>query len=175
MRRTCARAVPAALFLAAIALAGCGAPATFVSVTPPPDLDADAWYGSSLPAVRTALRRAMVETGLTLGDDAGEATVVGLRQQVPYVGEGAGDPVPGRLPVYRLTARLSSEGGTRVRVHVSVVCDVCDGATPYEWEYPGDIVRNVFERTRRMLGERHARYACPERYRPPRWRPPVAR
>jgi hypothetical protein len=99
--------------------------------------------------------------------------VVGTKQQVPYVGDGAGAPAEGPLPVYRLRATIARRGSdTHVRATIAAVCQTCDGKTPYEWEYPGDLLRKVLEGARRDLNEKRVRVSYPPRYKPVRWRPP---
>ncbi|MFH1690833.1 MAG: hypothetical protein ABIE42_11475 [Candidatus Eisenbacteria bacterium] len=157
-----------------LALSGCGAPATFVSTTPPPDMTAEAWYGSSVPEVRAAISKAMRGARIAISPDAGGAgTIVGTKQQVPYVGRGAGEPAPGRLPVYRVRTTITRPGDvTHVRASIEVVCPSCGSKTPYEWEYPGNLFRDIFEGTRRILSDRKARVSYPPRHEPVRWRPP---
>jgi hypothetical protein len=158
----------------ALALSGCGAAATFTSAVPPPDATAEAWYRSDAPAVRSAIVRAMRDAMITVDPASGDAgTVVGTRQQVPYVGEGGVEPAAGPLPAYRLrvtTARRATD--THVLATVSAVCRTCDGKTPYEWEYPGDLLKDVLEGAREILGEKRVRVSYPPRHRPVRWRPP---
>lgn len=161
-----------AALLAALCLSGCAGPSTFVSPTPPPDTEAQAWFKSDVPAVRAALARAMVETDLPLDHDAsGPRLVVASRQQVPHV-RGAAAPAPGPLPTYTLRARLSPADGTHVEATVTVDCPSCNGTSAYEWEYPGDLVKEVFQATRQILGERSPRFRHPPRFRPTPWRPP---
>lgn len=166
------------LVACALALAcGCGGPATFVSPTPPPGTTGDAWYARPPASVRTALGTAIAESGLVLDDSRTDRnTLVGSRQQVPYVGDGAGELAAGPLPLYRVTVGLSSDGSeTHVRATVQVVCSACDGSTPYEWEYPSDVIRSIFEKTRKILGVGKPRYRYPARHVPPKWRPPRRR
>lgn len=161
------------LLLAAcfMASAGCGGPATFVSPDAPPDTNADAWFASGVPKVRSALQQAMMETGLVPG--VGPAgVVVGKKPQLPYVDEESGEPASGPLPVYELRATLTRPGETRVHVVLHVSCAACNGRTPYEWEYPGDVIRKVLERTKRILRESRTRFEYPVRYRPPPWHRP---
>ncbi len=159
--------------LALLAAGGCGGTATFVSAEPPPDSVADAWFGRPVTEVRAAVLQAMLDGGLVIDQSASDAaTVVGTRQQVPYVGEGAGELAGGPLPLYRVKVVLSRDGRTHVRATVHAVCQACDGATPYEWEYPGDLVRDILERAHRRLGDSAARFEYPPRFRPTRWRPP---
>ena len=170
--RTLVAALAVCAFLP-VALGGCGGPGTFISATPPPDVSADAWYKSSVPAVRAAIRQAMLNARITVdpaGDDAG--AVVGTKQQVPYVGKGAGEPAPGPLPVYRFSVTITRQGDTHVRTSVDVVCPTCGGKVPYEWEYPDDLLRDIFDGARRILSEKRTRVNYPPRYRPVRWRPP---
>ena len=156
-----------------VALGGCGGPATFISATPPPDVFAEVWYKSPIPAVRDAVRQAMLDARITVDAAAGnDAEVIGAKQQVPYVGEGAGEPTPGPLPVYRVTATLTKQGDTHVRASVDVACPTCNGKVPYEWGYPDDLLRDIFDGASRILNERSARVSYPPRHRPVRWRPP---
>ena len=158
---------------ALLAAGGCGGPATFVSTEPPPDSVAEAWFGLPVTEVRAAVRQAMLDGGLVIDQPASDATtVVGTRQQVPYVGEGAGELAGGPLPLYRVKVVLSRDGRTHVRATAHAVCPTCDGATPYEWEYPGDLVRDILEGAHRRLGDPGARFNYPPRFRPARWRPP---
>ncbi|MBD3349817.1 MAG: hypothetical protein GF400_11580, partial [Candidatus Eisenbacteria bacterium] len=159
---------PAALFaaltVAALAFAGCGGTATFVSTEPPPDTSADAWYASRMAKVRTALTRAMTEAGFSLEPASSKTVVTGTKQQLPYVDEETGGPAGGPLPAYKMHAVLTRKEKTHVRLAVHPECAACDGATPYEWEYPVDLLRDVLERTRRILGETRPRFAYPRRY-----------
>jgi hypothetical protein len=169
------RALVSATLVTAVCAAGCAGPSTFVSSAPPPDIEAHAWFRSGVPAVRGAVARAMVENGLPVDEAAsGPRLLVASRQQVPHV-RGAAAPAPGPLPTYTLTARLSPAGGTHVEATVKVDCPSCDGASAYEWEYPGDIVRGVFRTAAKMLGERSPRFQYPPRFRPARWHPPPPR
>ena len=173
MNRTSGLRVLVAGAIVLLLVVGCGGPATFVSPDPPPDTAADAWFLSGVPAVRSALRRAMTEHGMMIDSGESSATaVVGVRQQLPYVDEASGRPASGPLPAYRVRAALSRERETHVRLTVGADCRSCDGVTPYEWQYPGDVTRAVLERTRSILGERRPRFAYPPRYRPIRWRRP---
>ena len=156
-----------------VALGGCGGTATFVSATPPPDVSADAWFSSSVPAVKRAVASAMLRAGLTLFPGEGDVdTLIGSKQQVPYVGKGGGEPAPGRLPVYRVTATFTRQGDTHVRMSIDVLCPTCNGKFPYEWQDPSDLLRDVFDGARRTLNEKQTRVSYPPRYRPVRWRPP---
>jgi hypothetical protein len=131
---------------------------------------AEAWFDSPVQAVRDAMAVAMARAGIAIeGDDA---ELVGVKQQVPHVGRGAGEPAPGPLPVYRIRVTFARDGGTRVRARLEPVCPACNGKTPYVWQYPGDLLRDVFEETRQALGEREARFSYPARHKPVRWRPP---
>jgi hypothetical protein len=173
MSRVSRRTPVAAGAFALLLAAGCGGPATFVSPDPPPDTTADAWFLSGVPAVGAAVRQAMTEHGMAIDAAKSSATVVvASRQQLPYVDESSGRPASGPLPAYRVRAVLSRAGETRVRLTIAADCRACDGATPYEWQYPVDLTRRVFERTRAILGERRPRFAYPPRYRPVRWRRP---
>ncbi len=155
-----------------VALGGCGGTATFVSAMPPPQVSADAWYESSVPAVGAAVRQAMLDARITVDPASGDsATVVGTKQQVPYVGKGAGEPAPGPLPVYRVTATITSQGDTHVGASVDVLCPTCIGKVPYEWEYPGDVLRGIFDRASELLNEKGVRVSSPPRHKPVRWRP----
>ena len=172
MERVSVRMVIAAAVVALAAVAGCGGTATFVSAEPPPDTAADAWFLSGVPAVRSALRQAMTEHGMSVDPKTSSPSVVGaFKPQLPHVDEASGAPAAGPLPTYRIRATLSRARETHVRLLVKAECPACDGLTPYEWQYPGDVVRSVFERTRSILGERRPRFAYPPRYRPPRWAP----
>ena len=165
--RTLARAAALSLVVAA---AGCGGPARFVSPDPPPNTAADAWFRSGVPAVRAALAAAMERNGIAIDREACTPTVVaGVRHQLPYVDGSSGEPVRGALPAYRLRAVLTRAERTHVRLTLRPQCASCDGRTLYEWEYPGDVIRTVFEDTRRILGERGHRFSYPPRYRPARW------
>ena len=149
---------------------GCAGPARFVSPEPPPDTTAEAWFASGPPAVRAALVAAMESQGIAIDAAAcSPTTVVGVRHQLPYVDETSGGPARGTLPAYRLRAVLERRDHTHVRLTVRVHCPACDGVTPYEWEYPGDVIRRVLDRVRRALGERRPRFAYPARYRPAPW------
>jgi len=155
-----------------VALGGCGGTATFVSATPPPQVSADAWYVSSDPVVRDAIWQAML-AGRIVVDPArcDSATVVGTKQQVPYVGEGADEPAPGPLPVYRVTAIITNQGDTHVQASVDVLCPNCGGKVPYEWEYPVDVLRDIVNGAREFLGEKRVHASYPPRHEPVRWRP----
>ena len=172
LARTLVSALAAGAFFL-VALGGCGGTATFVSATPPPQMSAEAWYRNSVPAVRAAVRQAMLDARIMVDPAAGDdATVVGKKQQVPYVGKGAGEPVPGPLPVYRITATITTQGDTYVRASVDVLCPTCNGRVPYEWEYPGDVLRDIFDAASGILNERRGQVSYPPRYKPVRWRPP---
>jgi hypothetical protein len=115
----------------------------------------------------------MLRSGLTLFPGEGDPdALIASRQQVPYVGRGAGPPAPGPLPVYRVTATITRQDDTHVRVSLDVVCPACNGKVPYEWQYPGDLLREVLDGARRILSEKDARVSYPPRHRPARWRPP---
>jgi hypothetical protein len=152
--------------------AGCASTSTFVSVEPPPGAVVEASFTSGAPEVVDALLKAMSKAGLTV-DVRGEGgdRVVGVRQQVPFVGKGTTAPAAGALPVYRLTAAVTSRGQTLVTASVEVLCKSCDGETPYEWEYPTDLLRTVIEGACHLLGERGHRVTYPPRHRPAEWRP----
>ncbi len=155
-----------------VALSGCGSTATFVSVTPPPQVSADAWYESSVPAVRDAVWQAMLAGRIAVDPDRSDGTsVVGTKQQVPYVGSGAGEPAPGPLPVYRITATITNQGDTHVRASIDVLCPTCGDNVPYEWEYPVDVLRDIVNGAREFLGEKRVRASYPPRRKPVRWRP----
>ena len=155
-----------------VALGGCGGTATFVSATPPPQVSADAWYESSIPVVRDAVWQAMLADGIAVDPaHCGSATVIGTKQQVPYVGKGTGGPAPGPLPVYRVTATITNQGDTHVRAFIDVLCPSCTGKVPYEWEYPVDILRDLVNGAREFLGEKRVRASYPPRHKPVRWRP----
>ena len=175
-RRTRTRAAAATLAGAAsllVSLSGCGAPATFTSAVPPPDVTAEAWYESPAPAVSDALAEAMVQAAITIDASAsGPGELVGSKQQVPYVGRGAVEPAPGPLPVYRVRMNVDGTGGTHVRANIEVVCPTCSDDVPYVWEYPGHLLRNVFEGAQRLLGEKRVRASYPPRHKPVRWRCP---
>jgi hypothetical protein len=157
-----------------LALSGCGAAATFISTTPPPDKTAEAWYGSPVWEVEAAIKQAMRGARIAVDPAAGgPGVVVGTKQQVPYVGRGAGEPAPGPLPVYRVRTVITRPGDvTHVGASIEVVCPSCGSTTPYEWEYPGDLFRDIFEGARRVLSDRGARVSYPPRHEPVRWRPP---
>ena len=161
--------------LAALALtiAGCGGVATFVSGSPPPDTTAEAWFARPPGVVRDAIKLAMIDLAMTIDSgESGPAVLVATRDQLPYVGADSSEPAAGRLPFYRVAVALSPAGSdTRVVVTVRGVCPACNGLRPYRWQYPEDVVRAVFERTRDIVNEPHARFAYPRRYRPPAWRP----
>ncbi len=172
-----ARVVAAALVGGLCLLAtlnGCGGAATFVSTEPPPDVTAEAWYTSSVPQVKAAIGRAMRGARVAVDPDAGGAgTIVGTKQQVPYVGTGAGAPAAGPLPVYRVAVTVRRQGDlTHAGASIEVVCPSCGSETPYEWQYPGDLFRDIFERTRRILSDRGGRTSYPPRHEPVKWRPP---
>ena len=159
--------------LLSVALVGCGGSATFVSVHPPPGVSADASYRSSVPEVRAAVASAMLDARITVDPAAGDdATVVGMKQQVPYVGKGTGEPVPGPLPVYRVTVTMTRQGDTHVRASVDVLCPTCNDKVPYEWEYPCDLLRDIFDGAPVILNERRGRVSYPPRHKPVRWKPP---
>lgn len=169
------RAVPTTAWVAAplalLLASGCAGPSTFVSPQPPPETHADAWFLSDMPSVHAALRGATVAAGMSIVTEECSATVVvAEKHQLPYIDAEVGAPAAGRLPVYRMRAALSRPGDTHVRVAVRPLCPACDGATPYEWEYPVDLIRTVLEGTRSSLAERRPRLRYPPRYAPPRWR-----
>jgi hypothetical protein len=172
MGRTIAAAT---LFVGCLfAAAGCG-PATFVSAEPPPETHAEAWFASSLAKVEGALNRAMFENGLSVDSSTSTGEVVATKQQLPFVDEESGQPASGPLPLYRLRARITRPGQTHVKVVLTAECRACDGETPYEWEYPGDVIRAVLDDTRKILREKRARVAYPPRCRPVRWHRPPGR
>ena len=154
-------------------LAGCAGPATFVSPEPPREAYVDAVFPRTIERVRVAVREAMIGSGLTIvPEETSRTVVVAERTQVPYIGEDAGAPAAGPLPVYRVRAALSARGpDTHVRVAVVPRCPACDGSTPYEWEYPVDLIRSVLDATRSKLGHRGPRIQYPPRFVPRRWRP----
>jgi hypothetical protein len=159
---------------AALALAcGCAGPSTFVSPDPPAPAQVDASFPNDPAAVHLALSRAMELAGISIVPGESTATVaVAEKHQLPYIAEEAGAPAAGRLPVYRMRALLSRRGvETHVRIVVEPLCPACDGTTPYEWEYPIDLIRSVLERTRSSLGHRGPRIQYPPRFVPRRWRP----
>ena len=155
-----------------VLVAGCAGPATFVSPEPPHEAHADALFPRTIERVRVAVGEAMVESGLTIVPEGTSRTlVVAEKTQLPYIGEDAGAPAAGPLPVYHLRAALSRRGAdTHVRVVVAPLCPACDGSTPYEWEYPVDLIRGVLEKTRSKLGRRGPRIHYPPRFLAPRWR-----
>lgn len=156
-----------------VSLSGCGVPATFTSAVPPPDVTAEAWYESPAPAVGDALAEAMVQAAITIDASAGDPReLVGSKQQVPYVGRGAMEPTPGPLPIYRFRMSVDGTGGTHVRANIDVVCPACSDDAPYVWEYPDDLLRNVFEGARELLGEKRIRASYPPRHKPVEWRCP---
>jgi hypothetical protein len=155
-----------------VALGGCGGTATFISATPPPQVSADAWYESSVPAVRDAVWQAMLASRIAVDPARCDgATVVGTKQQVPYVGKGAGEPAPGPLPVYRVTAIITKQGDTHVRTSVDVLCSTCSDNVPYEWEYPVDVLRDIVNGAREFLGEKRVHASYPPRHKPVKWHP----
>jgi len=157
-----------------VALTGCGGPASFTSTEQPPDSTSEAWYKSPAPAVRAALAGAMVEAGITIDRTVSDTgMVVGTKQQLPYTGRrGPPEPSPGPLPLYRVSATVSKRGDTHVRALFQAVCTSCGGKTPFVWEYPGDVLRDVFEGAGRLLSEKSQRVTYPPRHEPVRWRPP---
>jgi len=166
------RTAGALVALCCAAIAGCAPTATFVSPDPPPGVTVETVFGKSVPAVTAAFEKAMRRTDVTLQQrPPGGGAVVGTRQQVPYVGEGVDVPAPGALPVYRVTAVVTERRDTRVRASVDVICPACDGVTPYEWEYPTNLLRAVVEKARDILQERGHQVAYPPRHRPAKWRP----
>lgn len=167
----------AIVLIAAGLAAGCGAPATFVSDVPPPDVETEIHFDSTLARVRSAIRVSALRNGLTIDEPRSTtAVVVASLHQLPYVGEGVLEPASGRLPFYVLTARLSSTGATGTDVAIGVeVRHVGDRGAPYEWRYPTDVLRSVLDDARKTLRER-ARCRLPDRYRPTaRWEPPRGR
>ncbi len=158
----------------ALALAaGCAGPSTFVSPEPPREAHADAWFPRGMDEVRLAVTQAMALAGMSIVPGENSPTVaVAEKHQLPYIAEDAGAPPAGPLPVYRMRAVLSSRGvDTHVRIVVEPGCPACDGTTPYEWEYPVDLIRSVLEGTRSKLGHRGPRIHYPPRFVPRRWRP----
>jgi hypothetical protein len=159
---------------AALALAaGCAGPSTFVSPEPPARAQVDASFPNDLPAVRLAVTQAMDLAGLApLPGEGNPTVIVAEKHQLPYIAEDAGAPAAGPLPLYRMRATLSRRGvETHVRIVVQPECPACNGTTPYEWEYPVDLIRRVLERTRSTLGHRGPRIDYPPRFVPRRWRP----
>lgn len=153
-------------------LAGCGGPATFVSDEPPPDAAGDAWFLSPIPSVRSAMKQAMIKQGMTIDPSVSTPTrLVGTKPQTPYVDEEAGGPAAGPLPVYVFKAVLSRPGDTHARVTVRAEMSGVSAGTPYEWEYPRDLMKRTFERTREILHERRIRYTLPPRPRVRPWHP----
>jgi hypothetical protein len=152
-----------------VALLGCGVPATFVSPVPPSDAGADAWFAGPVKEVRQAFRQAMLDAGMSI--DIGRSSpmmLVGLRQQVPYVDGDSEGPATGSPPIYVMRVELSRPAAeTHVRMIVDVQCPSCDGTSPYVWEYPADLIRNVIEHARDTLREQSPRINYPTRYRPP--------
>jgi len=156
-----------------VGLGGCGAPATFISAAPPPDVTAEAWYESPPQAVRNAIAEAMAKARIAPDASASEQDVLaGTKQQVPYVGKGAGEPAPGPLPVYRIRMTITEAGDTHVRADIDVVCPTCTGTVPYVWEYPGHLLRSVIEGAQQILGEKQGRASYPARHEPVKWRCP---
>jgi len=151
-------------------LAGCGGPATFVSLDPPPATTADAWFAAGAPAVRDALLLALTSEGFSL-DSGGPKTLVATKHAVPYIDEETAAPVSGPLPVYVLEGTVARPNQTHVRLVLSVRHQGTRDA-PFEWEYPTDVLRAVLDRTRDALREPRARYHLPPRFRAPRWRRP---
>jgi len=151
--------------------AGCGGPATFVSADPPPSTSADAWYAAGIPAVRVALARAMESEGLTVSTGTGATIIVGRKHVVPYIDDETSAPAAGPLPLYVLEATLGRAAETHVRATLNVRHGA-DHDVPFEWEYPTDLIRRVFERARDNLHEPRAKLRVPPRYRAPRWRRP---
>jgi hypothetical protein len=166
------RAALGTVLAAVVLTAGCAGPATFVSPDPPNDVRVEAWFPKPIERVRGAVADAMVHSRVSIV--AGKSTptlVVGEKPQLPYIGEDAGAPASGPLPVYRVRAALSRRGvDTHVRVSVDPSCPACDGQTLYEWEYPVELVRNILEGTRSKLGGRAPRISYPPRFVPPRRR-----
>jgi len=158
-----------------LAAAGCGGPATFVSTAPPPETSADAWFVCPPAKVRGAVRQAAVESGFSLNPGGPDHLVTGTKQQMPYIDEETSKPTTGPLPLYELTARITREEKTHIRLSIDPVCTACDGQTPYEWEYPVDLLRDIMQRTTGLLRGSKSRIVYPGRYRPPEWHRPVHR
>jgi hypothetical protein len=158
---------------AALALAvGCAGPSTFVSPDPPPQTHVDARFPNAVDPVRMAIRDGMAKAGMSIiGEECSRFVLVADRRQLPYIGEDAGEPASGPLPILRMRAVVSPKDTdshvTHVRVTVEPVCRACDGATPYEWEYPVELIRDVLEHARKRLKHRGPRIAYPPRYLPP--------
>lgn len=152
---------------------GCAGPSTFVSPDPPDGAQVDTWFPRPMERVRSAIAQSMSEARLSITVAEGGPTVVAAeKHQLPYIAEDAGAPPTGPLPVYRMRAILSPRSaGTHVRVTVEPSCPACNGTTPYEWEYPVDLIRDVLERTRSALGHRGPRIDYPPRFVPRRRRP----
>jgi len=162
--------------VAALVLAGCAAPATFVSIDPPPDTTGEAWFASPVPAVHGALARSIVEAGLAILDGASSpGRILAVRDQLPHIHSDLPAPAPGRLPRYVVTVDIERrDNQTHVRAIVRVE-HLGDPAAPYVWQYPTDLLERSFDGARRILGERARRFAVPPRFRTPRpWRPPPA-
>lgn len=158
------RSTLALLLLTALILGGCAGGATFVSTAPPPDTSGDAWFVAGAQRVRNAVARAMQDRGFAIdGETSGPALVVGRRTQRLAETADAVEP-----PVYTLRCVIARQGNTHVRATIDPTCPACDGATEFVWDYPADLLRDVLERTRTLLGERRARVDLPPRYRPPR-------
>lgn len=155
-----------AVLACAAALAGCGGPATFVSADPPPVTKAEAWFLSTVPNVHSAMRQAMVDNGLEVEPGAEEAQLVGTKKQLPFVDEDSQAPAEGPLPVYHVTADIKRTGETYVSLVLMPECSTCGGSTEYEWEYPGDILRDVLNEAQNILLESRARFVYQDRFRP---------
>jgi len=164
-----------AMAVAVASLAGCAGPATFVASEPPPETGVDAWFASPPAKVRGALAQSMIEEGFSVEPGASPKAVVGTKRQVPYVDEESVEPASGPIPFYALRAVIARDGETHVRLTVHPECASCDGTSLYEWEYPVDLMRDVVERSRKMLREKRPRVVYPPRYRPPHPRRVVPR
>jgi hypothetical protein len=165
-----------ALGFAGVALAlaaGCAGPSTFISPNPPAPVEVDAFFPNGLPAVRAAVTQAMDLAGLApVPGESSPTVAVAEKHQLPYIAEDVGAPVAGPLPAYRMRAMFSRRGAeTHVRVVVEPQCPACNGTTPYEWEYPVDLIRRVLERARSTLRPHGPRIDYPPRFVPRRWRP----
>jgi hypothetical protein len=158
---------------AAALVAGCAGPATFVSPTAPPEAVGEAWFQADVQPVRTAVARAMFEGGVTLDvKDSKPSEVAGVIPQYPYAPQGQAPPASEKPATYHITAALSSVGlDTYVRFTIDADCPGCNGTTEYVWDYPVEIMRDIYQRADDLLMARWQSIAYSRPYHRGFWRP----
>jgi hypothetical protein len=168
--------VLACAFAAIVVAAGCAGPSTFVSTSAPPESVGEAWFQDDIQPVKTAIARAMFEGGATINvRDTTATKVVGVLPQPPYMPKGQAEATSTKPAVYNITAALSKVGlDTYVKFTVVPKCPGCNGTTAFVWNYPGDLMRDIYERADGMLRVRWHPVSYPYRYyryRHGYWRP----